>query len=63
MYIVKYIGDMLEYMRLIPKNFLIHATQKETLKIFYTLASTHACTGGRLPCTFLKIETILKTMP
>ena len=54
---------MLEYMRLIPKNFLIHATQKETLKIFYTLASTHACIGGRLPCTFLKIETILKTMP
>ena len=38
-----------------------NATQKETFKT-YTLASTHAYTGGGLPCAFLKVETILKNI-
>ena len=40
-----------------------NATQKETFKTLYTLASTHAYTGGGLPCAFLKIETNLKNIP
>ena len=40
-----------------------NATQKQTFKKLHTLASTHAYTGGGLPCAFLKIETILKNFP
>lgn len=46
----------------ICKSF-IKITQRQNFKTFYTLASTHVCTGGGLPCAFLKTETILKTMP
>ena len=40
-----------------------NATQKETFKTLYTLASMYVYSGVGLPCAFLKIETILKSIP
>ena len=51
---MKNIGDILAYVR------QTNATQRETFKPFYTLASTHIFTGGSLPYAFFKIEIILK---
>ena len=53
---IKNISNILAYVR------QSNATQKETFKTFYMLASTYAWTGGGLQCAFVKIETILKNI-
>ena len=40
-----------------------NATQKETFKTLYMLASTHAYRGGGLPYAFVKTEANLKNIP
>ena len=53
----KNISDILAYV--LQSN----ATQKETFKTLYMLASTHAYRGGGLPYAFVKTEANLKNIP